>query len=147
MSSSPIYNIIVFIAVGILAALVLTIVVLTVGHFTGVWVMTDHDEPVTYEDDDEDDDDFDPDEDWDEEDDEEDDDEESYALGKFVIMLPVEQRDYIAELEDRRALLRAKSPHLYADDWFDTCYREYSIHAVRHEQELAAFRKEMGLAA
>jgi hypothetical protein len=143
MSSSPIYNIIVYLAVGILAALVLTIIVLVVGHFTGVWVMTDHDEPATYDDDEEE---YDDDDD-EEEEEEYDDDEEEYRWGKFVIMMPVEQRDYIAELEDRRRLLRAKSPHLYADDWFDTCYREYSIHAVRHEQELAAFRKEMGLAA
>lgn len=59
----------------------------------------------------------------------------------------VEVIDYIDRREWMRAEFRARNPHLFDDDWFETSYREYSIHAVRHVEERNAFRREMGLAA
>jgi hypothetical protein len=35
--------------------------------------------------------------------------------------------------------LRLTKPHLFADNWYETSYREYSLHAVKHAQDRAAF--------
>lgn len=64
----------------------------------------------------------------------------------FTLMMPIEQRDYVSELEWRRINLRAKCPHLYSDDWYDQSRRSFS-RWLADQAEIAAhdFREQMEL--
>lgn len=43
--------------------------------------------------------------------------------------------------------LRLMSPHLFADDWYENCRREFSRHCAEEWRKIYEHRRDMGLAA
>jgi hypothetical protein len=121
----------------VLALLVLAVILIFIGWLTGIfdpYQPAEDERYATDPDDDDDDDDY---------------DDDDYPRDNLTDskerVFGQEYGPQTFEMTDM--LLRLTRPHCYSDNWFEQAYREYSMHAVRHEIEREQFRREVGLIA